>query len=226
VAAVDADGVRVIERLDGAIDDLLASQGLPPLPPYIARHAKPGPEDTDRYQTVYARASGSIAAPTAGLHFSDDLLARLALRGISVHRVTLHVGPGTFRPIKAARVDDHAVPAERAVVTEETAQAVNAARAQGRRVVAVGTTTTRTLESAADPRGAVQPLDGRAGLTIHPGHRFRVVDALLTNFHLPRSSLLSLVFAFAGRDLVLRAYAHAVAAGYRFYSYGDATLIQ
>jgi S-adenosylmethionine:tRNA ribosyltransferase-isomerase len=226
VAAIEPDGVRVIERLDGTIEELLRTQGLPPLPPYIARHAKPGPEDTERYQTVYARASGSIAAPTAGLHFSVDLLARLRVRGVEVHRVTLHVGPGTFRPIKSARVEEHAVAPERAVVTPETACAINTARAGGRRVVAVGTTATRTLESAVDETGAVQALDGHAALTIHPGHRFRVVDALLTNFHLPRSSLLSLVFAFAGRDLVLRAYAHALAAGYRFYSYGDATLIQ
>lgn len=225
VAAVEPDGVRVIERLDGPIDELLRTQGLPPLPPYIARHAKPGPEDTERYQTVYARTPGSIAAPTAGLHFSDDLLARLELRGVEVHRVTLHVGPGTFRPIKSARVEEHAVAPERATIPAATARAINAARAEGRRVVAVGTTATRTLESAADETGTVQALDGHAGLTIHPGHRFRVVDALLTNFHLPRSSLLSLVFAFAGRELVLRAYAHAVATGYRFYSYGDATLI-
>jgi S-adenosylmethionine:tRNA ribosyltransferase-isomerase len=226
VAAVEPDGVRVIERLDGTIDELLRTQGLPPLPPYIERHAKPGPEDVDRYQTVYARAPGSIAAPTAGLHLSEDLLGRLAARGIEVHRLTLHVGPGTFRPIKAARVEDHAVAPERALVPPDTARAVNAARAGGRRVVAVGTTVTRTLESAADERGTVRSFDALAALTIHPGYRFRVVDALLTNFHLPRSSLLSLVCAFAGADLVLRAYAHAVAAGYRFYSYGDAMLVE
>ena len=225
VAAIEPDGIRVIDRLDGAIDDLIRAHGVPPLPPYIARHAKPGPEDLERYQTVYARMPGSIAAPTAGLHFSAALLARLGARGIDVHRVTLHVGPGTFRPIKTARVEDHAVAPERAVVSAETARAVNIARAEGRRIIAVGTTTTRTLESAVDREGAVQPFDGLAGVTIHPGYRFRVVDALLTNFHLPRSSLLSLVCAFAGRDVVLQAYAHAVAAGYRFYSYGDATLI-
>ncbi len=226
VAAVEPDGVRVIERLDGTIDDLLRTHGLPPLPPYITRHAKPGPEDAERYQTVYARTPGSIAAPTAGLHFSDELLARLEARGIAVHGITLHVGPGTFRPIKTARVEDHAVPSEPAVIPADTARAVTAARAEGRRVVAVGTTVTRALESAADAVGTVPPVAGRADLTIHPGHHFRVVSALLTNFHLPRSSLLSLVFAFAGRDLVLRAYAHAVASGYRFYSYGDATLIE
>ena len=225
IAAVDADGMRQIEREDGTIEDLLRTHGLAPLPPYIARHAKPGPEDVERYQTVYARPPGSIAAPTAGLHFSEDLLARLRARGIEIHRLTLHVGPGTFRPIKAARVEDHAVSPERAVVPEETARAVNAARAEGRRVVAVGTTVTRTLESAADEGGVVRRFDGLAQLTIHPGYRFRVVSALLTNFHLPRTSLLALVCAFAGRELVLRSYAHAVNAGYRFYSYGDATLI-
>ena len=226
VADVEPDGVRVIERLDGTIEALLGTQGLPPLPPYIARHAKPGPEDTERYQTIYARMPGSIAAPTAGLHFSAELLARLRARNVEVHAVTLHVGPGTFRPIKSASVEAHAVPPERAIVMPETARAINTARAEDRRVVAVGTTATRTLESAADERGVVSALDGHAAVTIHPGHRFRVVDALLTNFHLPRSSLLSLVFAFAGRDLILRSYAHAIAAGYRFYSYGDATLIQ
>jgi S-adenosylmethionine:tRNA ribosyltransferase-isomerase len=225
IADVEDDGVRVIERIDGTIDALLAAQGLPPLPPYIARHAKPGPEDSERYQTVYAATPGSIAAPTAGLHFSAPVLARLRARDIAVQSVTLHVGPGTFRPIKAARVEDHAVAAERATVSETTARAVNAARREGRRVVAVGTTVTRTLESAATGDGLV-PFDGRAGLTIHPGHAFRIVDALVTNFHLPRSSLLSLVYAFAGRELVMRAYAHALAAGYRFYSYGDASLIE
>jgi len=226
VVGVEPDGVRIIERMDGPIDELIHLHGVPPLPPYIARHAKPGPEDLERYQTIYARMPGSIAAPTAGLHFSDELLATLARCGVEVHRVTLHVGPGTFRPIKAMRVEDHAVAPERALVSDATAHAVNAARAAGRRIVAVGTTTTRTLESAADADGVVRAFDDLARLTIHPGHRFRVVDALLTNFHLPRSSLLSLVCAFAGRDLVLRAYAHAVASGYRFYSYGDATLIE
>jgi S-adenosylmethionine:tRNA ribosyltransferase-isomerase len=225
VAAVEPDGVRVIERLDGTIAELLATHGLPPLPPYIARHEKPDLEDRDRYQTVYARPAGSIAAPTAGLHFSKELLGELALRGVEVHRVTLHVGPGTFRPIKAGRVEDHVVPPERAIVSADTALAVNLALADGRRVVAVGTTATRTLESAVDSVGVVRPFDGHASLTIHPGYRFRVVDVLLTNFHLPRSSLLSLVFAFAGREVVLRAYAHAIETGYRFYSYGDAMLI-
>jgi S-adenosylmethionine:tRNA ribosyltransferase-isomerase len=225
VRAIAADGARVVERVDGTVEALLAVHGLPPLPPYIARHAKPVSEDWERYQTVYARTPGSVAAPTAGLHFSEALLDRLRTRGVDVHAVTLHVGPATFRPLGGEHVESHALPPERATLSASTAAALNAARAAGRRVVAVGTTVTRTLESAAGEDGQVQPLDGLAGIYLRPGHRFRVVDALLTNFHLPRSSLLVLVSAFAGRQLVLRAYRHAVAAGYRFYSYGDATLI-
>jgi S-adenosylmethionine:tRNA ribosyltransferase-isomerase len=215
----------VIARGDGTIEDLLAAHGLPPLPPYIARHAKPLAEDWERYQTVYARAPGSVAAPTAGLHFSGALLARLRERGVEVHAVTLHVGPATFRPLTGPSVEAHVLPPERATIPPATAAAVTAARAAGRRVVAVGTTVTRTLESAAGEDGRVAPFEGHAALFIRPGHRFRAVDALLTNFHLPRSSLLVLAAAFAGRELILRAYRHALAAGYRFYSYGDATLI-
>jgi S-adenosylmethionine:tRNA ribosyltransferase-isomerase len=225
VRAVTVDGLRVVEREDGTVEDLLAREGLPPLPPYIARHAKPAGEDWDRYQTVYAREPGSVAAPTAGLHFSEALLARLRTRGVEVHALTLHVGPATFRPIRTERVEAHVLPPEPATVPAATAAAVNAARGEGRRVVAVGTTVVRALESAAGADGRVAPLAGPAALYIHPGHRFRVVDALLTNFHLPRSSLLVLVSAFAGRERILGAYRHAVAAGYRFYSYGDATLI-
>lgn len=226
VLAVDDDGARVVELAGGRVEDLLAAHGLPPLPPYIARHAKPAAEDWERYQTVYAREPGSVAAPTAGLHLSAAVLDALRARAIEVHAVTLHVGPATFRPVTAASVETHALPPERATVSPATAAAVTAARRQGRRVVAVGTTVTRTLESAATAEGMVAPLDGHATVTIRPGHRFRAVDALLTNFHLPRSSLLILVAAFAGRERILAAYRHAVAGGYRFYSYGDATLIQ
>ncbi|HEU4370629.1 MAG TPA: tRNA preQ1(34) S-adenosylmethionine ribosyltransferase-isomerase QueA, partial [Methylomirabilota bacterium] len=225
VVGIAADGARVVARRDGTIEDLLAAHGLPPLPPYIARHAKPVAEDWERYQTVFARTPGSVAAPTAGLHFSEALLERLRARGVEVQAVTLHVGPATFRPITAPSVESHALPPERAAIPAATATAVAAAREAGRRVVAVGTTVARTLESAAAEDGRITPLDGHATITIRPGHHFRAVDALLTNFHLPRSSLLVLVSAFAGRELILGAYRHAVAAGYRFYSYGDATLI-
>jgi S-adenosylmethionine:tRNA ribosyltransferase-isomerase len=226
VVAVEEDGMRLVVRENGAIAALLDAVGLPPLPPYIARHAKPAPEDWERYQTVYARVPGSVAAPTAGLHFSDALLAALRAAGVEIHTITLHVGPATFRPIKTATIEAHALPPERAVVTPATAAALIAARAEGRRIVAVGTTVARTLESAAADDGRLAPLDGAASIYIRPGHRFRAVDALVTNFHLPRSSLLVLVAAFAGRELILRAYRHAVEAGYRFYSYGDATLIR
>lgn len=225
IAGTDDEGIRLVERLDGDIPELLATHGVPPLPPYIERHLKPAPEDWERYQTVYADPPGSIAAPTAGLHFTPELLERLRSRGIEVSALTLHVGPATFRPIKAARVEDHRLPAERVTIPPAAAQAVNAARRAGRRIVAVGTTTTRALEGAAPADGEVRAHAGIVDLYVTPGHRFRVVDALITNFHLPRSSLLVLVSAFAGRELVLRAYRHAVAAGYRFYSYGDATLI-
>jgi len=207
------------------VDELLERHGLPPLPPYIDRHDAPKPEDRERYQTVYAVTRGSVAAPTAGFHFTPLLLERLQSAGVEIHCVTLHVGPGTFRPIKVSSVDEHRLDSEVAVVPEETAAAVNRARREGRRVIAVGTTTTRTLEWAADANGAVRAGRGDADLFIRPGHRFRAVDALVTNFHLPRSTLLLLVSAFAGRELVLEAYAHAVATGYRFYSYGDAMLI-
>jgi S-adenosylmethionine:tRNA ribosyltransferase-isomerase len=208
-----------------SVDALLEAHGLPPLPPYIRRYRKPGGEDWARYQTVYATRPGAVAAPTAGLHFTGELLADLAARGVEIWRVTLHVGPGTFRPVRAERVADHRMDAERFEVPEATAAALTRARREGRRVVAVGTTTVRALETAAHPDGSVAPGTGWTDLTILPGHQFRAVDALLTNFHLPRSSLLLLVSAFVGRERILRAYAHAVAAGYRFYSYGDAMLI-
>ena len=222
-----ASGARVVE-IDGpwAVRELLERHGLPPLPPYIERHDAPKPEDRERYQTVYARDEGSVAAPTAGLHFTPELLARLAERGVAVHFLTLHVGPGTFRPLRAAQVDEHRMEAEPIEIPEETARAVHEAKREGRRVVAVGTTTTRALEWAAGEDGRLREGPGAADLFIRPGHPFRVVDALITNFHLPRSTLLVLVAALAGRELILDAYRHAVAARYRFYSYGDAMLIQ
>ena len=223
IVSVEADGSRVVERLDGTLESLMATHGRPPLPPYIARD-EPRESDRESYQTVYANERGAIAAPTAGLHFTRAMLDTLRRRGVEVHELTLHVGPGTFRPIKTATVEEHVLPPERVVVRSSVADGVSRARAEGRRVVAVGTTTARALESAAE-RGRVQPLDSTARIYITPGYTFQVVDALLTNFHLPRSSLLVLVAALAGKELILKAYAHAVHAGYRFYSYGDATLI-
>ena len=225
IVGVEADGLRVVEALGGTIESLLERHGQTPLPPYIRRFGAPTAEDRERYQTVYARPPGSIAAPTAGLHFTPGVLQALRLRGVEIFELTLHVGPGTFQPVKTETFEDHVVPPERAVIPPRVADAVNRARVEGRRVIAVGTTTTRALESAAGTDGTVRPLDAAATLTITPGYRMRVVNGLVTNFHLPRSSLLALVAALAGRELVLKAYGHAVRAGYRFYSYGDATLI-
>ena len=202
---------------------LLERLGEVPLPPYIDRPPEPG--DRDRYQTVYARAPGAVAAPTAGLHFSEALLERLRARGVERTFVTLHVGAGTFQPLAADDVREHRLHAERLAVPAEACARVRAARARGRRVVAVGTTAVRALETAAAATGAPEPYAGETRLYLHPGRAFAVVDALLTNFHLPRSSLLVLVSAFAGRERVLAAYRHAVAARYRFYSYGDAMLV-
>jgi S-adenosylmethionine:tRNA ribosyltransferase-isomerase len=203
---------------------LLDRVGQMPLPPYVRR--APTGADRERYQTVYARERGSVAAPTAGLHFTPALLERLAARGIARAELILHVGPGTFRPVQVERVEDHRVDPEPVQMPAASAEAVNRTRAAGGRVVAVGTTSARALEAAADPSGRVRPLEGETALTILPGHRFRVTDALVTNFHLPRSSLLLLVCALAGRERVLAAYAEALARGYRFYSYGDAMLIR
>ena len=206
--------------LDAAIDAI----GHVPLPPYIKRPDEPS--DRLRYQTVYARERGSVAAPTAGLHFTTALLDQLAARGVGRADVTLHVGYGTFKPIRADRVEDHEVDPETFSVSADAAAALTRARAEGRRVIAVGTTTVRVLESlAADRDGRIGPQAGETRLFIRPGHRFRVVNGLITNFHLPRSSLLVLVAAFAGRERILAAYQDAIALGYRFYSYGDAMVI-
>jgi len=223
--ALSEDGRRRVRLLSKRrdVDGGLERCGHTPLPPYIRRPDRP--LDRQRYQTIYAREGGSVAAPTAGLHFTTEVLARLRARGIEVAEVVLHVGPGTFQPVKAARVEDHRVAPEPYVVPTETAAAVERARARGGRVVAVGTTTVRTLETVARADGGIVAGEGETGLVIVPGVAFRVVDVLLTNFHLPRSSLLLLVAAFAGRERVLKAYAEALRAGYRFYSYGDAMLI-
>ena len=207
----------------GGPDAVLARRGLVPLPPYIKRD--PTALDAERYQTVYAAAPGSVAAPTAGLHFTPAVLARLAERGVALARLTLHVGPGTFRPVTANDPAAHRLDPEWYVLPPEAAETINGARARGGRVWAVGTTATRTLESCADEDGVVRAGFGWTSLFIRPGHTFRVVDHLLTNFHLPKSTLLMLVSAFAGRELVMRAYEAAIRERYRFYSYGDAMLI-
>jgi S-adenosylmethionine:tRNA ribosyltransferase-isomerase len=219
--------VEAVLRADRPLFDLLETHGLTPVPPYIRRSADDPRQDVDRsrYQTVYARAIGAVAAPTAGLHLTPELLAALAGRGIKHTFVTLHVGPGTFRPVKVERVEDHRMDAERYEVPAATAEAVVACRAGGGRVVAVGSTTVRTLETVAAAHGRVVADCGRSTLFITPPYDFRVVDAMLTNFHLPKSTLLMMVSALAGRERVLAAYQAAVAARYRFFSYGDCMLI-
>jgi S-adenosylmethionine:tRNA ribosyltransferase-isomerase len=223
--AIAEDGRRRVRLLSKRrdVEGALARCGHVPLPPYIRRADEPS--DRERYQTVYARERGSVAAPTAGLHFTPSLLARLAERGVGRAELVLHVGPGTFQPVKVSRVEDHRVASEAYSLPPETAAALARARARGGRVVAVGTTSVRALESTAGADGTVAAGEGETDLVVRPGHRFRAVDVLLTNFHLPRSSLLLLVAAFAGREAVLRAYAEAVRERYRFYSYGDAMLI-
>jgi S-adenosylmethionine:tRNA ribosyltransferase-isomerase len=196
-----------------------------PLPPYIAARRPPDERDRADYQTLFARHEGSVAAPTAGLHFTDELVATLAARGIGLHKVTLHVGAGTFLPVKAADTADHRMQPEHGTVSAATAQALNDAREKGGRIVAVGSTSMRLIETAVDESGRLQPFDGETALFITPGYRFRAVDVLMTNFHLPRSTLFMLVAAFAGLDAMRAAYTHAIAAGYRFYSYGDACLL-
>jgi S-adenosylmethionine:tRNA ribosyltransferase-isomerase len=204
----------------------LEQAGALALPPYIARPDGPRPEDQADYQTVFAREDGAVAAPTAGLHFTPELLAALDARGIGRVSVTLHVGVGTFLPVRVEDVSEHRMHAERGLVTAGAAAAINAARAAGGRVVAVGTTSLRLLESAADEAGRVQAFAGDTDIFITPGYRFRAVDRLMTNFHLPRSTLFMLVAAFSGLETMRAAYAHAIAEGYRFFSYGDACLLE
>ena len=212
-------------RFPAPVLDLLEAHGATPLPPYIT-HA-PGAEDDARYQTVYAREPGAVAAPTAGLHFDDDMLARLRQADVGQAFVTLHVGAGTFQPVRAENLADHVMHSEWYTVSQATADAVTRARAGGGRVIAVGTTSVRALESAAaQTDGTLRAAQGDTRLFITPGYRFRAVDALITNFHLPQSTLLMLVSALAGMEPIRRAYAHAVAARYRFFSYGDAMFIE
>ncbi len=209
------------------VADAIERVGMVPLPPYIRRRPgdPAGAGDAVRYQTVYAAREGSVAAPTAGLHFDEEMLRQISGAGIEIVRLTLSVGYGTFSPIRTEDVESHEIHPEAYCLPPETAAAVNAARSRGGRIVAVGTTSVRALETCAAPGGTVRPSEGITRLFLHPGYRFRVVDAMLTNFHLPRSSLLALVMAFAGVDTVKAAYREAVARGYRFYSYGDAMFI-
>jgi S-adenosylmethionine:tRNA ribosyltransferase-isomerase len=207
------------------LDEAIARLGELPLPPYIAGKRTTDEKDAVDYQTVYAQDEGAVAAPTAGLHFTDDLFRKLRERGIGWHFVTLHVGAGTFLPVKADDTSDHRMHAEWGSVSAETAEAVNDARARGGRVVAVGTTSLRLLESAAREDGTVAPFSGDTAIFITPGYRFKAVDILMTNFHLPRSTLFMLVSAFAGMECMRAAYQHAIASGYRFYSYGDSSLL-
>jgi S-adenosylmethionine:tRNA ribosyltransferase-isomerase len=207
------------------LDQAIEERGDMPLPPYIASKRAPDAQDHADYQTLFAREEGSVAAPTAGLHFTDDLVARLKDRGVATHKVTLHVGAGTFLPVHADDTDEHRMHAEYGEVSEDTAAALNAVHAAGGRIVAVGSTALRLLESAAGDDGALRAFAGETSIFITPGYRFRAVDVMMTNFHLPRSTLFMLVAAQSGLDTMRRAYAHAIETGYRFYSYGDASLL-
>ena len=219
----DGGFVRLRFENTGPLEVWLERHGATPLPPYIAR--APAPEDAERYQTVYAASPGAVAAPTAGLHFDRPMLERLAGRGAAIVTLTLHVGAGTFLPVRERDLEAHRMHGERYAIPDATVQAIGEARARGNRVLAVGTTTLRALE-AASAQGALVPGTGETDLFIRPGFRFRVVDRLLTNFHLPRSTLLVLASAFAGAQAIRHAYAHAIRQRYRFFSYGDATLLE
>ncbi len=222
------EGGEVLLRFDFsgvALDEGIERLGRPPLPPYIAGKRATSDKDRADYQTMFAAEPGAVAAPTAGLHFTPELVARIEARGVHLHRVTLHVGAGTFLPVKVENARDHKMHSEWGEVDDATAAALNASRGSGGRIIAVGTTSARVLESATDDEGRVRAFRGETSIFILPGYRFHAVDALLTNFHLPRSTLFMLVSAFSGLETMKRAYAHAIAERYRFYSYGDACLL-
>jgi S-adenosylmethionine:tRNA ribosyltransferase-isomerase len=234
LAALDAEverkdeGGEVLLRFEftgAALNEAIERLGAPPLPPYIAGRRAPGASDRADYQTMFAAEPGAVAAPTAGLHFTPDLVRRIEAMGVSIDRVTLHVGAGTFLPVKVEDAREHKMHSEWGEIDAATAEALNATRERGGRIVAVGTTSARILESAADGEGRVQPFRGDTAIFILPGYAFRGVDALITNFHLPRSTLFMLVSAFSGLETMKAAYAHAIAESYRFYSYGDACLL-
>ena len=228
VVAQKGEGGEVTLAFDLAGPDLeraIEGSGVLPLPPYIASKLAPDEKDLEDYQTVFAEHSGAVAAPTAGLHFTDELLGQLSAMGVAQHYVTLHVGAGTFLPVKTDNLSEHKMHAEWGEISADTAAALNKARAQGGRIISVGTTSLRLLESAASADGQIQPFCDETDIFITPGYQFKAVDLLMTNFHLPRSTLFMLVSAFSGLSQMQRAYAHAVASGYRFYSYGDACLL-
>ncbi|MDR3628959.1 MAG: tRNA preQ1(34) S-adenosylmethionine ribosyltransferase-isomerase QueA [Desulfocapsaceae bacterium] len=222
------DGKAILElryRKGADLAAILAEYGQVPLPPYIERHQGTTAEDKERYQTVYADVPGAVAAPTAGLHFTAPLLRTLSDRGIGIGRVTLHVGYGTFAPVRTERIEDHSIHSEYVIIPPETAEMINTTKKKGGRIWAVGTTTVRAVEFSADESGQVRPIADWCSLYILPGYRFRAIDNLITNFHLPRSSLMFLVSALCGREILLACYKAAIAGDYRFYSYGDAMAI-
>lgn len=219
------DGTRIVEfQYDGIFMERLEEVGSMPLPPYIERAGED--EDKDRYQTVYSKEEGSVAAPTAGLHFTKDLLRQAEEKGVELAYVTLHVGIGTFRPVKCENIEEHSMHFEEYYISEESAQIINRAKNEGRRIISVGTTSTRTVESAADEDGVVKAGSGSTGIFIYPGYRFKVIDSLITNFHLPKSTLLMLISALYDREKILEAYETAIEEKYRFFSYGDAMFIE
>ncbi len=222
VLDITDDGTRIVEfTYKGIFNEILDQIGLMPLPPYIHESLK----DNDRYQTVYAKYNGSAAAPTAGLHFTNELLEEIQKKGVDIANVTLHVGIGTFRPVKEEKIEDHKMHVEHYYVKEEDAEKINKAKREGHRVIAIGTTSCRTLETVADENGLVKACEGDTGIYIYPGYKFKCIDGLITNFHLPKSTLIMLVSAFAGKDYIMKAYKHAVDEKYRFFSFGDAMFI-
>ena len=223
VLEVTAEGNRIIKfAYEGIFEEVLDRLGSMPLPPYIKAEL----DDKDRYQTVYAKNKGSAAAPTAGLHFTEELLEKIQGRGVNIARITLHVGLGTFRPVKVENIKDHKMHSEHFIISDEAADIINKTRDSGGRIISVGTTSTRALESVADGSGYIKPVASDTSIFIYPGYEFKIVDAIITNFHLPESTLIMLVSAFAGRENVLKAYEEAVREKYRFFSFGDAMFIR
>lgn len=222
ILKIGDEGNRIVKfYYDGVFEEVLDQIGIMPLPPYITEKL----DDKERYQTVYSKINGSAAAPTAGLHFTEELLNQLKAKGVDVVEVTLHVGLGTFRPVKVENIEEHHMHKEFYSVSEQASEAINRARRNHNRVIAVGTTSVRVLETVADDQGFVHPGQGETGIFIYPGYRFKVIDGLITNFHLPESTLMMLVCAFAGRDYIMRAYQEAIDRKYRFFSFGDAMFI-